>query len=472
MKTIKKSICFILLFLSSCNFEPVYHRPCMEIPTDWRIQSDETTTCANVDWWEELGDPVLNALVYQALQNNKDLKAAIWRVGEFYGRYQVESSLLYPQVNSDGFALKERFPEEASFLPFGFNPITPHYRFAFNLNYEIDFWGRVRSLSHAACAQLLASAENRRKVVLSLVSGVAQSYILIRQLDRELEVAYATLKDRKEYLRIAKLRFEGGLTSEIEVTQATDVYEETHAAITVLKELIPVQENLLSVLLGEPPTCIVRGSTIDQFRLPFEVPAGLPSELLERRPDIREAEYQLISANAAIGAARAAFFPKVALTSLLGVESFQLKHLFAGTSRAWAYGAQYLQQIFTGGRLTGELYLSIAQKQELLYQYEQTVLQAFREVNDALVGHRQAKELVTVEQRRVAAIKEYLRLAWLRYYDGQTDYLTVLDAERQLFGVEIELTKAQGSVFSTLVDLYKSLGGGWVLEADSSLCSG
>ncbi len=439
----------------------------MEVPTSWRIQSDETTTCANVDWWEELGDPVLNALVDQALQNNKDLQAAIWRVGEFYARYQVESSLLYPQIDSDGFALKQRFPESASFLPLGFDPITPHYRIAFNLNYEIDFWGRVRSLSHAACAKLLASAENRRTVVLSLVSGVAQAYILIRQLDRELEVAYATVEDRKEYLRIAKLRFEAGLTSEIEVTQATDAYEETQASITVLKELIPIQENLLSVLLGESPTCIVRGSAIDQFRLPFEVPAGLPSELLERRPDIREAELQLISANAAIGAARAAFFPKVSLTALLGVESFQLKHLFAGTSRAWAYGAQYLQQIFTGGRLTGELRLSIAQKQELLFQYEQVVLQAFREVNDALVAHRQAKELVTVEQRRVAAIKEYLRLAWLRYYDGQTDYLTVLDAERQLFTVEIELTKAQGSVFSSLVDLYKSLGGGWVLEADA-----
>ncbi len=465
------SFALLSLLFSSCNFEPKYHRPCTEAPCRWRVPSDEETTCANVGWWEELGDPVLNTLISQALLNNKDLQAAIWRVGEFYARYQVESSLLYPQINSDGFALKQRFPEQASFLPAGFDPISPHYRFSFNLDYEVDFWGRVKSLSHASCARLLASVENRRTVVLSLVSAVAQSYILIRQLDRELEVAKGTLEDRKEYLRIAILRFKGGVTSEIEVTQATSVYEEALASIVVLEELIPIQENLLSVLLGESPTCIVRGKAIDKFSLPCEIPAGLPSELLERRPDILEVEYQLISANAAIGAARAAFFPKISLTSLYGGESFQLKHLFTGTSTAWAYGAQYLQQIFTGGRLRGELNLSIAQKQAMAFQYQQTVLNAFREVNDALIGHRQARELAAVEEKRVEAIREYLRLAWLRYYNGQTEYLTVLDAERQLFSVEIDLTKAQGNTFSTLVDLYKSLGGGWVLDADSCATS-
>lgn len=467
------NICLVSLLFTSCNFAPRYHRPCAEMPCDWRIESNDETTCANVRWWEELGDPVLNALISQALCNNKDLKVAIWRVGEFYARYQVESSLLYPQIDLDGFALKQRFPEQASFLPAGFDPISPHYRFAFNLDYEIDFWGRVRNLSQAASAKLLASVENRRTVVLSLVSAVAQSYILIRQLDRELEVACQTLEDRKEYLRIAKLRFEGGVTSEIEVTQATSAYEEALSVIVVLKELIPIQENLLSVLLGESPTCIVRGKAIDKFSLPCEIPAGLPSELLERRPDILEAEYQLISANAAIGAARAAFFPKISLTALYGGESFQLSKLFSGTSRAWALGANYIQQIFTGGRLKGELNLSIAQKQALLFQYEQTVLNAFKEVNDALIAHKQARELAVVEEQRVTAIKEYLRLSWLRYYNGQTEYLTVLDAERQLFSVEIDLTKAQGNTFSTLVDLYKSLGGGWVLDADrivSSTC--
>lgn len=457
----------VLSLLPSCSFEPPYRRPCMEMPCSWRVESDEMTTCANVRWWEELGDPILNALIFQALQNNKDLKTAIWRVCDFYARYQIASSELYPQIDSDGFAIKEKFPEQASFLPPGFNPITPVYNFAFNLDYEIDFWGRVRSLSHAAYAEFLASVENRRTVVLSLVSAVAQSYILLRQLDRELEIAYATLEDRKEAVEIALLRFEGGLTSEIEVTQALSVYEETRAAIAILKELIPEQENLLSVLLGESPTCILRGHAIDQLTLPPTIPTGLPSDLLVRRPDILAAENRLIAANATIGAARAAFFPKISLTALYGGESFKFSSLFTGASRAWAYGGEYLQSIFTGGKLLGRLTLSVAEKQELLYQYEQTILTAFQEVNDALIAHKQSKELVDAEEKRVAALKEYLHLAWLRYYNGQTDYLTVLDAERELFAAEIELTKAEGNVLTTLVDLYKSLGGGWVIDADN-----
>ena len=469
MKTLK--FLLLALLVTGCNFAPRYQRPCVETPSGWRFESDMGSTCANLRWWEELGDPILDDLIVQALQNNKDLKVAMWRVCQFYGRYLVASSDLYPQISSDGSAVREKFPE-ASFIPPDFDPITSVYQYEFSLAYELDFWGRVRNLSQAGYEELLASVENRRTVVLSLVTAVAQAYIRLRELDRELVIAYATLRDREEYVEIAWKRFRGGLTSEIEVDQALSVMEETQADIVKLETEIPVQENLISLLVGRPPSPIGRGETLEQLELPICVPAGLPSDLLERRPDILAAENELRAANARIGAARAAIFPTISLTGLFGGESFQLNQLFTIPSRLWAAGGGYSWDIFTGGRLTGRLKSAKAVQQELLYQYEQTVLTAFKEVSDALVAHRQSKELVLVEKRRVEAVAEYLKLAWLRYYDGQTDYLTVLDAERQLFRAEIDLTKAQADVFFTLVDLYKSLGGGWVWDADACLTQG
>ncbi len=468
MKSTYMSLCFIGL-LTSCSLEPGYRRPCMEMPQSWRIEASDESTCCNVRWWEELQDPILDALVVQALENNKDLKTAIWRVSEFYGYYQIASSKLYPQIESDGMALKERIPEQASFLPEGFSPITPYYKYEFSLSYEIDLWGKIHSQSRAACEELLAQVENQKTVVLSLISAVAQTYLFIRELDQELKISNATLRDREEYVVLARKRFEGGLTSEIEVEQAISVLEEVRAIIATLEAQIPVQENLLSVLLGTSPTCILRGKEITQFSLPPVIPAGLPSDLLERRPDIMAAENRLIAANARIGVARAAFFPQISLTGLFGQESLQLKDLFTAPSIAWAIGGQYAQAIFTGGRLVGQLNATVSEQRELLYQYEQTILTAFKEVNDALVTHRQSKKLVDIETQRVAALVEYLKLAWLRYYEGQADYLTVLDAETKLLSSELDLTKAQGDVFITLVDIYKSLGGGWVIEANNSV---
>lgn len=466
MKSLKWFVVCVLF--AGCNFAPRYHRPYMEIPPCWRFENDGGSTCVNTRWWEELGDPILNALIVQALANNKDLKTAIWRVCEFYGRYQIASSELFPQVGSEGSAMKQRYPV-ASFIPLGFDPITPHYQYDFSLSYEIDFWGRVRNMAKSGYQELLAEVENRRTVVLTLVAEVANSYIRLRELDRELEIARATERDREEYLKIARKRFLGGLTSEIEVEQAISVLEEVRATIVVLETRIPIEENLLSVLLGESPTCILRGCAVNQFCLPPSIPAGLPSDLLTRRPDIIAAERNLIAANARIGVARAAFFPKISLIGLFGGDSFQLDQLFSKTSRLWTLGAEYMQKIFTGGRLIGQLNTSVGVRQELLYQYEQTILTAFKEVSNALISHKNAKELVEVEKKRVKAEAEYLKLAWLRYYDGQTDYLTVLDAERRLFTAEIDLTKAQADVFLSLVDIYKSVGGGWVWEADACL---
>ncbi|MCC5832801.1 MAG: efflux transporter outer membrane subunit [Chlamydiales bacterium] len=466
MRSVKLIVLCVLL--AGCNLAPRYQRPCMEIPCCWRFENDGGSTCCNIRWWEELGDPILNALIVQALENNRDLKTAIWRVCEFYGRYQVATSKLFPQINLSGSAVVEKFPA-SSFIPPSFDPITPIYQYQFNLGYEIDFWGRVRNMSLSAYEELLAEVENRRTVVLTLVSEVSNSYIRLRGLDRELVIARATEADREEYVKLARLRFEGGLTSQIEVEQAISVLEETRAAIVMLETRISIEEDLLSVLLGEPPTCIMRGLAVNEFCLPPCIPAGLPSDLLERRPDIIAAERELIAANARIGVARAEFFPQISLVGAFGGESFKLSELFTKSARAWAIGGEFMQTIFAGGRLVGQLNSSIAVYRQLLFSYEQTILEAFREVSDALVSHKNSIELVQVEKKRVAAVAEYLKLAWLRYYNGETDYLTVLDAERQLFLAQIDLTKAQTDVFLSLVAIYKAVGGGWVWEADACL---
>ncbi len=460
-------LCLLLLGLCGCSLEPRYVRPLPPIPEGWRFDYDAESTACNMRWWEELEDPALNDLILTALNNNKDLMVAIWRVVEFYARYDVVRSALYPQVNFSGTAIKERIPPAESGAPLP--KITPFYSIAFNLSWELDFWGKLRSQSHAAYADALGSVEARRTVILTLVSNVAEAYMALRTLDKELEIAFKTLEERREYLRIATLRFKGGLTSEIEVTMAAAAFEEVLADITLLEQQIPQQEDLISLLIGIPSTNILRGKSIDTLEVPAVVPAGLPSELLFRRPDIMAAEWRLIATNALIGAARSAFFPQISLTGLLGAESFNFSTLFAPINKAWQIGFDVAQPIITGGNLTGQLNVSIAQKMEALYAYQQTILTAFKEVNDALVAYRQSQELVRVQEGNINANREYLRLSWLRYYNGQADYLVVLDAESRLFAAQISLTQAQGAVFSSLVSLYKALGGGWVIDADCSL---
>jgi outer membrane protein, multidrug efflux system len=468
----------VFLFLTACNLAPKYSRPEIDMPLSWRIESDEGSTLANVDWWTSLEDPVLNSLILTALENNKDLQIAIWRVKEFYGQYQVARSPLFPQIELGASALRERIPTNVSELsigsdsgqfPLSFNPINSEYALNFSLSYEIDFWGEVRNASYAAYSQYLAQIENRRVVILTLVGAVAQGYVFLRQLDLQYQISQKTLESRRESLDIARDRFEGGVTSEIEVSQAESVFEQALAQTKIYERQIAEQENLICLLLGQSPAPITRGKSIDQLFLPKEIPAGLPSDLLVRRPDILRAELNLIAANATIGVARAAFFPQVSLTSLYGWESLELKELFSKGARTWQLGANLLQQIFTGWKLTGELNIAKAQKEELVYQYEQTILNALREVDSALIAHKKSKEIAIIDQAGVDALKEYLYLAWLQYYEGETQYLTVLDAERRLFAAELDLAQAQSDQFLTLVELYKALGGGWVIEADRNL---
>ncbi len=460
---------FALLASTSCNFAPKYSRPDFALPSTWRVEQQTGEDLAESSWWDRFEDPEMGRLIRLALKNNNNLQIAMWRVSEYLAQYQVAKSGLFPQITGNGGAVKERFPVDADFLPPGSSPITPDYHLNLSLSYEMDFWGKVRNQTTAAYAAYLAQIENRRTVVLTLIGSVAESYILLKQLSLQLETATKIMELRKEALAIAQYRFEGGLTSKIEVDQAISVYEETVAVVKELEKRVPQQENLLSFLLGQSPGPIDRGLALNDLYLPNEVPACKPQDLLTRRPDILQAENNLIAANADIGVARAAFFPQLSLEALYGVDHLSLQGLFGKPSRTWILGGGIVQSIFTGGRLVNQLKMAEIQKQELLFAYEDAILKALREVDDALIGFEKNKEIFLADEKEVNALKDYLALAWDRYYEGQTEYLTVLDAQRQVLFAEMDMIAAQADQFLALISLYKAVGGGWVTKADSTL---
>jgi multidrug efflux system outer membrane protein len=461
----------LILLVTGCNLAPRKFMPELDMPASYRFADNEEDTCANVRWWEQLGDPILTALIETALENNRDLQTAIWRVKEYWGQYQVARSALFPQINFTANAYKTKLPTNAvltQFLP-GINPEFANYSPLINLSYEFDFWGQQRNLSYAAFAEYAAQIENRRTVVLTLIGAVAQAYMTLRQLDEQLVISRETLRSRADSLKLQTDRYQGGVISEMDVSQAESAYQEAWVAIEQLQLQIPVQENLLSVLIGQNPEPIVRGKKVDEWPLPFSVPTGLPLDLLARRPDIIAAENLLIASNANIGVARANFLPQINLTSFYGWDSAHLNTLFTQSARTWQVGGTLLEQIFTGGRLFGTLHVAKAQQKEALFHYEQTILNALAEVNNALITFEKSKQIYVSYTADVEALQQYLHLAVLRYNEGETDYLTVLDAERTLFSALLSQIQAQAEQFLALVNLYKALGGGWVVDADGCL---
>jgi len=298
-----------------------------------------------------------------------------------------------------------------------------------------------------------------------LVAAVATAYVNLLDLDRQLEIARSTRTVRAESLRIFDLRFKGGMISELELQQVRSEYETAVAAVPALEKQVAQQETNLSLLLGRNPGAVARGGALDKLALPA-VPVGLPSELLERRPDIRQAEQQLIAANARIGVAKAAFYPSMSLTGLLGVASANLSNLFTGAARTWTYAATVGQPIFTGGTLTGQLLVSEAQQKQALFAYQRAIQTAFGEVENSLVDQARTREQLAAQRRQVEALGRYAHLARLRYDNGYTSYIEVLDAERSLFQAQIQLVQTQGQLYLAIINLYKALGGGWVDEAD------
>jgi len=451
--------------LAGCMVGPDYERPAVDAPGAFRFEAKATPNLADTRWWEQFQDPVLDGLVKTALEENKDIRIAAARVEEFLGRFGVTRAQLFPQVGLQGQGSRQQVSTAiANPLPPG--GTNPYGNLALDLgvSWELDLWGKLRRATEAARADLLASEESRLTVILSLTTAVATSYVTLIDLDRQLEIAKGTSASRAEYFRIFKLRFEGGVVSQVELEQARSEYELALSTIPAIEKLIGQQENALSVLLGRNPGPIARDRAIDKLVLP-QVPAGLPSELLERRPDLRQAEQQLIAANARIGVAKAQFFPSISLTALLGTASVSLSGLFQGAAKTWAYAGTVGQPIFTGGSLVSQLLITEAQQKQALLQYQKAIQVSFQEVSDALIDQAKTREQLAAQARQVEALRDYARLARLRYENGYTSYLEVTDAETKLFNAELQYTQAQGRLFFALINVYKAMGGGWVDEA-------
>jgi len=456
----------VSLLAGGCTIGPDYQRPVVDTPTEWRVTTPDAKELADSAWWQQFNDPVLNDLIGVALNDNKDLLIAVARIEEYAGRYGVVRADLFPQLSASTDYSRGRITEA------GANPLSPAYKtttdsFSATLNtsWELDLWGRVRRSTEAAKAQFIASEEGRRGVILSLVGNVATAYINLRALDRQLEISQNTAKSRGDSYLLFKERFAGGVISELELSQNRSQYEEALASIPGLEKAVTLQENGLSILLGRNPGPIARGRNIDELILPAIV-AGMPSDLLERRPDLRQAEQTLIAANAQIGVAKAAYFPTISLTGSFGSASGDLSDLFKGPSKIWQYGAPVSLPIFTAGKIAGGVKEAEAIQQQALLGYQQAVQNAFREVNDALTDQGQTGRQLAVQKSQVQSLRQYAGIARLRYDNGYTDYLSVLDAERSLFNAELAYTQTKGALYLSVINLYKAMGGGWVQQAD------
>ena len=457
--------CMVAL-LPGCRVGPDYVRPEVDAPAAFRYDVSNAADLVNTAWWEQFDDPVLNELITTALAQNKDVRIAAARVEEAAGVLGVTRSQLFPQVGAGAGVVRQQVSRFSgtNTLREDIDRTFTNYQVLLSASWEIDFFGKLQRQTEAARATLLATEDGRRATLLSLVAAVANEYITLRDLDKQLEISRRTADSRGESVRLFELRFKGGVVAELELEQVRSEYEQALAAIPDLERQIAQQENLISVLLGSNPGPIPRGSTLDELALPA-VPAGLPSELLERRPDLLQAEQNLVATNAQIGAAKALYYPTISLTGQAGTLSTQWSKLFTGDARTWSFGPTVSLPIFTAGAIRGQVAQAEARQQQALYQYQQAIQTAFRETEDALVGQSKLREQLTVQARRVKALRGYARLARLRYDNGYTSFLEVLDAERSLFNAELDYARNQGDLFQSLVNLYKAMGGGWVVQA-------
>ncbi len=447
---------------------PDYQRPTVDAPKAFMYESKAAADTANTEFWKQFDDPVLDALIAEALAHNLNVKVAAANVEQAAGVLTQTNSSLYPQVGYQGIGGRARAteagvnPEFASLVP---NPASS-YQALLNATWEVDLWGRIRRLSESARANLLASDEARRGVILSLVASVASDYITLRGLDAQLVIAKETLGTYSESVKLFTLQFQYGQVSQMNVAQAQSQYETAAAQIPQIESQIAQMENALSVLLGRNPGPIPRGKSIDQLTLP-RVPAGLPSELLTRRPDLLQSEETLIAANAQIGAAKALYFPTISLTGALGGSSSALSNLFTGPARVWSYSGQLIGPIFTFGAVSGQVAQAEGAQKAALYSYQLSIQNAFADVENALVASSKLQEQLAAQERLVSALRDYARLANLQYTGGYTSYTTVLQAEQSLFPAELTLATVRASVFSANVSIYKAMGGGWVVAADT-----
>lgn len=443
---------------AGCTVGPNYQRPVVDTPSSFRYASPdaEVVDQSAVQWWSQFNDPVLDTLIQRALVQNKDLAIAAARVDEFYGRLMTTRAGLFPQIGANLAGSRSRGVPAPGFAPAVGNQV----QLDLMASWEIDLFGRLRRMTEAARADYLGTQAAQQATRVALIASVATSYLLLRDLDQRLDIAKSTLASRSDALALFQERFGGGVVSQLQVSQAKSEYESAQASVYAFQQQIAQQENALSLLLGDNPGPIARGKPLTQLSAPA-IPAGLPSSLLERRPDILQAEQALVSANASIGAARAQYFPAISLTGVFGAASTALSGLWTGPARVWSFAGAIAQPIFTGGAITGSVRVAEAQQQEALFSYEQTIQSAFADVENALVGVARVRDQLQATNRQVEALVQYASLARDLYEGGYTSYLEVLDAERSLFAAQLQQSQLQDLELAQIVALYKALGYGW-----------
>jgi multidrug efflux system outer membrane protein len=461
-----RSACLALL-LGSCAVGPDYKRPEIAAPESFRDgnPTPEQESLADLPWWEVFQDPVLHDLVRTALASNYDLSIAIARIDQARAIAGQAHAQYFPQVNYQGAVGGGK--NEAFGGPFSNGGQTQASALvAVNATWEIDLWGRIRRTNEAAQAQLLAAEENRRGVMLSLVSEVATAYFELLELDLQLDIAHRTADAFDASFKLFSRRYAGGLGTRLEVTRAEGEVATVAAQIPELERQISIKENQINVLLGRNPAPIQRSAKLSEQELPPAVPAGVPSQLLERRPDVRFAEAVLQSANANVGVAKADYFPKISLTGFLGSLAPDADNLFKSSSMAWGLGANALGPIFQGGALDAQLALAKAQWEEAVLQYRKTAVTAFQDVSNALVTRQRLVGIRVEQERAVRANSDSVTLALERYNAGKANYFEVLQAQELLFPAENALAFTTLNERLTIVALYQALGGGWQLADD------
>ena len=445
------------LTLQACAVGPNYSRPDTPMPASFRgDDTPQPESLADLPWWDVFQDDVLQGLIAEALRNNYDLQTAVARVEQARGVLVTTRSAIFPQGSYEGDAARGR-----TFFGFTGNRTFNVFAGTFNLAWEIDLWGRIRRATEAARAQLLAQNEFRRGVLISLVSAVAQAYLQLCELDVELEIAQRATRTFQETLDLFQRQFEGGVGTKLAVARGAAAHPHAAATIPNTERQNVATENAISILLGWPPTDIPRGTVLTEQRLPPRPPPGLPAQILERRPDVRQAEETLRATNAEVGVAIADFFPRIGLTALYGGQSTELETVVKGPGNVWQIAASVAGPLFQGGRLIGEYKSSVANWEATKAQCEQTVLTSLREVSDALVD---ADKLQGVRQELATAVKalqEASELATIRFTGGLATYFEVLEAQQQLFPAETDLAQTERDQLLAVVQLYRALGGGW-----------
>jgi multidrug efflux system outer membrane protein len=456
------------LLLTACTVGPNYKRPPVSVPQNFRapdpLPPPQAASLANLKWFEVFHDEKLRELIRIALENNFDLRDAVTRVEQARANLGITRSNQYPQVSVQGDLQFTRLSRDGS-LPLGPLFLRSQYRnwgeVAANLlSFEIDIWGRLRRATEAARADLLNADENRKAVVTTLISDVAANYFQLLELDAELTISKETLETRRQSLLLTRSQQEHGTATLLNVRQAEQLVDSAAQQITELERQMQQTENTIALLLGKNPQAIPRGLTLIQQQLP-DVPPGLPSALLLRRPDILANEQALVAANANIGVARAAFFPQITLTGVIGSQTASLANLFTGPTNAWTFVPQLTQPIFTAGRLKSNLRLAQAERDQAQVAYQKSIATAFREVSDALIAHAWNREGRLDQERLVAALTDRKRLAYIRYHGGIDTQLNALDADRDLLEAQLMLAQIRYSELVSVVQLYRALGGGW-----------